>query len=713
MKEKKILVALTSILILSLLIAAVYFGLKSYPIAGLDDFLNQQYSTRFYDRNGKLLQIMPLENGLRQEFYSITDLPDELVQAFVNEEDSSFYYHPGVNPFAIIRAARQNKNEGRIVSGASTITMQLVRMIQPRKEDVTLKTKVREMVLAISLETKFSKKQILEMYLNNVPFGFLANGVGSAARTFYGTTPQNLNSEQIKILSKIPRSPSKYAPEKSFKYPNLCQHFINSVKNQYKNQNKILPPDLILSIDSDLNSFTETLIQNKLSEFTKSRIHNGAVLVVHNPTGEIFAWVGNASFNDLKHNGQIDGIITQRQPGSSIKPFLYALALESGFEPNTILPDIQMDFGSNGVYVPYNFNNMFNGPVRTRVALASSLNIPAVYLLQHLGLNSFIDKLIQLKFESIKNQSNNLGLSLALGSVEVSLYEIVQAFSVFPNDGQIFTNLSFEKKDRPADFEKVYNKDTARIICDFLSDRKARTLGFGQGNIFNTSYPSIFKTGTANQFQNIIALGATSEFTVGAWMGNYDGNTVISTTGSSAPATIVRNILDELTKEFGASDFLQPEHYEKKEICSLSGMIASDICPSKTTEYFSFQKTDFCNWHYIQNNRLQIQYPNEFQHWAKGQNHAGTIDQSEENISIKYPRNGAQFLYAPNIPSEFQKLHVTGNGGNQSPATLFCDGQNMGTVSGLLEWDIPLTKGKHVLVLQNSQSSYTTEYFVE
>lgn len=712
-------------LILKILIIAsvLFFGthlfLKLYHFDGLNEFLNQQYSTRFYDRNGKLLHIMPLENGLRKEFYSLEDLPKELVDSFIKEEDSAFYYHPGVNPLSIIRAAKQNKDEGRIISGASTITMQLVRLIKPRTNSVTLKTKINEMFLAFVLEAKLSKKQILELYLNNVPFGFLADGIGSAARTFYCTTPDKLTFEQMQVLATIPRYPSKYAPGKSFEYPSLTPHFINYVKNQYAKENKIIPPDVILSINSDLIQSTEREMQSKLSEYSKSRIHNGAVFVINNHTGEIIVWVGNASFNDDKHAGQIDGVLALRQPGSSMKPFLYALALDSGFPPATILPDIQQDFGTEGVYVPFNFNNMFNGPVRMRVALASSLNVPAVYLLQQIGIDSYMEKLFQLGYDSLKGTRENTGLSLALGASEVSLYEMVHAFSVFPNDGKILNQLTFLKTSdsEKNNFTQVYSKDTARIICDFLSDKNARTLGFGNAKVFETKYPSIFKTGTANQFQNIIALGATSEYTIGAWMGNYEGDTVISLTGSSVPALIVRELLDGLTNSSEALSFAEPELYRKQEICSLSGMKASNICPSKTLEYIqiadSKKSEQVCNWHYEKNGRVQIMYPTEYQHWAKSNNMAGSITESNDELQIRFPRNGAHFIFDPTIPAEFQKLHVTAFGEQHNPVTLYLDGQNMGYATNVLEWDIPLTRGQHKIEISNSNQFTSSEFFIE
>ena len=181
---------------------------------------------------------------------------------------------------------------------------------------------------------------------------------------------------------------------------------------------------------------------------------------------------------------------------------------------------------------------------------------------------------------------------------------------------------------------------------------------------------------------------------------------------------LVREFLDRLTKTYGYSDFPQPELFEKQEICSLSGMRASEICPSKTMEYVlkskkSSSSTQMCNWHYLRNGKIQIQYPSEYQHWAKSNNMAGTISESRGNLSIKFPRNGAAFLFDPSVPSTFQKLHVIGAGEQSQSVTLFLDGQNMGTVQGLLEWDIPLTRGHHTLVMESDGQRAVSEYTVE
>ena len=693
-------------------VLVLYCALRFIPEPALNRFVERQYSARFYDRNGILLHVMPLEDGLRREFVPLKKIPPELADAFIAAEDKNFYRHIGVDFLSIVRAAEQNRKARRIVSGASTITMQLVRMIYPRSAKADFGVKLREMLCAFRLEIKLSKRRILELYLNNVPFGFQTEGIASAARSFYGIEAASLSSltaEQMKTLAIIPRRPAEYAPQKTFVYPNLCPHFIQYVKNEYTKSGKTIPYELRLSIDSKLVEQIERGIQQKLDEFKEARIHNGAALVINNRTGEIIAWAGNASFDDDEHSGQIDGVLVKNQPGSSMKPFLYALALENGFEPSAVLPDIPQDFGSEGVYVPQNFNNRFNGPVRFRVALASSLNVPAVYLLNEVGIGKYMNCLSRLGFDSLEGMRDKTGLSLALGSGEVTLFEMTKAFSVFTRDGSVPKNLSFSPQKYDAAKISVFKSDTARIICDILSDKDARSLGFGHAKVFGTPYPCIFKTGTSNQFQNIVAFGSTSEFTAGVWMGNFEGETVIRKTGSSIPAEIARAVLDVLTKTYGAKDFPEPEFYEKRRVCALSGLAAGDLCPSSVQEFvWKNARQEKCEWHRRSESGINVVYPPEYAHWASGKNMRGT-SAAGGALKIVYPKNNAVFIYDSSLNAASQMLPVHVIGGT-SPAELLVDGKSAG-MSSTLRWHIPLTRGHHELTVRadgkEARSAYT------
>jgi len=726
------------------------------PFPELTNFLSQPYSTRFYDRNGRLLQVKALEDGLRREWYDLESLPPTIPQVFIAAEDERFYRHGGIDFFAMIRAAMQNISQGRRVSGGSTISMQVARIIIPRDKEkkVTLWTKIVEAWNALRIEAKLSKDEILELYLNNLPFGMQAEGIGSAARTYYGLTPQQLSFSQIHALAVVPRRPATYNPlqdptasyeaamvigkitdfaatpeewikavavENPYIYPMELPHFISYVENQYKKQEKKLPSQLILSVDKVLTEKAGNFVDTLLEQNQDARLTHGAVFAMDNKTGEIICWYGG-NFQE-EDGGQIDGVLVKNQSGSTMKPFIFAQALESGFVPSSIMPDVPMDFGSQEVYVPLNFNNQYNGPVPMRVALASSLNIPAVYLLYRLGVDNYLEKLFELGFDSLEGERYRMGLSLALGSGEVTLLELTRAFSVFANNGFLIDTTFISKnsivKEETTVIEKkqIYEEDTAAIICDFLSDKRARSLGFGFAEVFNTEYPAIFKTGTSNQFQNIIALGSTTGYTIGVWMGNFSGNTVIRETGSSIPAQVVRQLLDFLSSEkpATASSFPSPKNYSKVSVCTLSGMLPGKSCPSVTKEFVSvISATNLpsCHWHYNLNGKTETRYPQEYQRWLSGRNNQGSLFDFSE-LEILYPTDGAVFVYDATIPLEAQKIRVDATGSGET-ASLYVDDHFFGSSCQPFVWYVPLRPGSMNLkvFLDSSEKSKSVDILV-
>jgi penicillin-binding protein 1C len=715
---------LLALIVLCAILLLLYASLRLSPFPALNGFLNRSYSSRVYDRNGVLLQVLPLEEGLRREWYDLAALPPELVNAFISLEDKNFYHHPGVDPGAMLRALWQNAQENRPVSGASTITMQLARLIVKREPGtpVTLAVKLREGVNALRLEARLTKKKILELYLNSLPFGSNVEGVGSAARTFFGTTPARLDAAQIDALAITPRRPASYNPfanpgtgAERYVYPQGMPHFVQYAASQYA----VYPPELRLSADSALTEEINHLIRARLQEFSDARISNGSALVIDNYTGEIIVWAGSGDFFAEK-DGQINGVLVQNQPGSSMKPFLYALALEKGIAPASALPDVPTDFGSASIYVPLNFNNRFNGPVLFRNALASSFNVPAVYLLYRLGVDNYLDKLAALGFASLGGKRESTGLSLALGSGEVTLLELARAFSVFPRDGSL-PQLTYTLRQNGDPAERAaqpYTADTARIICDMLSDRRARAGGFGFADSLSPPYPAIFKTGTSNQFQDIVALGATRCYTAGVWMGNFSGETVVGKTGSSIPAEIVRAALDMLTQRDSGRPpqaFPLPDIWVKADICALSGMAPSSACPAVTGEFIPRSAAagrPVCTWHYVDGGKAGVRYPAEYQRWLSGKNtpvtlfwqpaaQGGVTDSpgSANPLRFLYPADGAVFVYDPAIPSEIQRFSVDCIGGNENRATLLGNGVPLGESERPFSWTVPLARSPLTLTV--------------
>ena len=746
--------------------------LRFSPYPQLRQFLERPYSVRYYDRYGMLLQITPLAGGLRRE--KPQAIPQQLKDVFVFAEDRRFFFHAGVDGFSLFRALFQNLSGGRRVSGASTITMQLARLIADNARTAgndsgasvrrqTLGRKIAEALNAFRLEARLSKDEILELYLNSLPFGFSTEGVASAARNFFASDIAMLSPAQIFCLAVIPRRPGMYNPienaenclssaaelqarfagnkklarkwpllaqinegdwlfasesARRFQYPFELPHLIRSINSFYQDENNLAyrknaGGEIHLSIDLALQRYLEGAIAGNVTMYYSSRLTNGAALVIDNETGEILAWVGSAGFFNNEAAGQIDGVLARNQPGSSMKPFLYAMALENGFRPTDVIADVPMTFGETEIYIPRNFNDRFNGPMLFRSALASSLNIPAVYLLYRLSVRNYSQLLFSLGFESLEQSAEDAGLGLALGNAPVSLFELVRAFSVFPRDG-IYLPVTWELRDSAADEEmqRIFSADTARLICSFLSDSSARVLAFGSARNFRTPFPAIFKTGTANQYQSIVALGATPKYSAGVWMGNFTGETVMGKTGSSIPAAIVRDTLALLHGTAGnIYEFPAPEDWRIRRVCAVSGMEPVDACLSVINEYVRPDEERMsCTWHRIVNGRSETVYPAEYQAWFTFSAREGSLDFSSRPLEIVSPRDGFVYLSSPGIGTDEIPVEVIGGEENMLRIT-----HNGGTfsVNRPFVFYLPRTGGINVLRVQNGAEEENITFTVE
>ena len=695
------------------------------PFPELKEFCAQEYSCRIYDRCGELIQVTPLRGGGRREFTPIDKIPKSLQKSFIHQEDKRFYFHHGVDLFAILNAFIQNKRSGKIIRGGSTITMQLAKIINQNNEP-SIRRKLKDVFYSYRIESKLSKKKILELYLNSIYFGSNSYGITSGARTYFGCELNQLTKEQIEVLSIIPRNPAFYNPVEHsdhfknyseavklaaskafyFQYPYKLPHFclsLSKINSTNKSQDYKLPYEIYTTIDLEISEMSQNYLREALVQASSSRITNGALLLLNNEDGSIITWLGNGDFFDYENSGQIDGVLTRNQPGSSMKPFLYALAIEKDLiQPSTVLADVPTEFGNEKLYIPENFNNRFNGPVRARIALASSLNVPAVSVLNQLSVKTYLEKLYELGFESLHENDKGIkaDLGLALGAGEVSLYELVPAFSTFVRDG-VYLPLKYDSTVKLTNGRQLYSTDTSRLICSILSDKGARSLGFGYTQTFQTDYPSIFKTGTSHQYQNIIALGATKHYTIGVWMGNFSGNTVIGKTGSSLPAWVAKNILDKLegkSENLNSNNtFAEPEHWHKERICSLSGLKADSNCRSVVTEYVKDNSNlQTCNWH-IQtksSNDIQTIFPPEYQQWFRSQPDKGLIEYSSTPLNILTPKNNSLFFYS-NQNENLQAIPFEVTGGSSESLQIFYDEKKFATINRPFIFSLPVSRGEH------------------
>lgn len=718
----------------ALFLALVVLRLMPFPELKL--FLNRRYSTRVFDCEGRLIYVLPLQEGLRREFVPYNKIPSEVRRGILNAEDKRFWFHFGIDCAAVFRALIQNVQGKKNISGASTVSMQLAKIISPSKHR-NFKAKLKDSFNALRLEIRFSKKKIFELYINNLPFGQNCEGIASAARMYFSKDLDELSESEIQFLSKIPRNPSLYSPVKrSLLYENkistVFPHYMEYLK---KNYDSVFADcyEVQLYCDLDAQIFAENVLRTALESAKESRIFNGSLYALDVQTGGVVVWVGSQEWEDDSNSGQIDGVLNLMQPGSSMKPFLYAASMEHNsygkplLQPTDVLADVPKSYGSENAYIPQNFNNRYNGPIRARVALASSLNVPAVDLLDKIGLQNYVDVLSSLGFKELEDSGERCGLSLALGAGEVSIKKLTEAFSVFTRDGKYIPAQHFKKKiflkkhrhSKDLETAQIFQTDTARIICSFLSDKKSRSLGFGYAQSFETEYPSIFKTGTSNQFQNITALGATKEFAVGAWMGNFNGHTVIGKTGSSLPAWQVRSILDFLEKRNGTPyeklKLPEPEGYHLECICSLSGKKPSAGCKETVFEYVkNGSELSLCDWHVVseKSGETEICFPAEYQQWFLNYASSGKVNYDSDLMKIETPKNGSVFYY-DSLKKVNQVIPFEVTGGHGETLFVYENGNLVLEKERPFSFSVPAVPGSHRVVLRCGEEEKVVEYLVK
>jgi penicillin-binding protein 1C len=734
----------------ALLFVKVCFMAIPYP--EIEAFEKKPYSLPILERTGKTLQILPLADGTRREYCPLARIPDEVKDIFLQSEDKNFYFHPGVDPIALCRALWLYATRGEVVSGGSTISMQLARIVSPHQSGFA--GKLAEVFDALRIEARYSKNKIFELWLANLPFGSNAVGVASASKVYFGLPLESLSPAQALMLAIIPKRPLLYNPnmnpgavkaralllahriglpldeadmdkaldsakksEAVWSWPYQAPHFVRFVADHLDATEYAKGLPVRTSLDLDLNLLIEEALNSQIEKSARNRISNGAALVVDNITGEILAYLGSENFDDPLHSGQIDGVQIRNQPGSTLKPYLYGLALDSGFTAATILPDIPSRFGGAESYVPENFAMRFSGPVRLRSALGSSLNVPAVHMLERLGVKTFVRKLGELDFISLEGYGERAGVGLAVGNLPVSLYELVQAFSVFPRNGYK-NRLTFRYvlegnviARNPSD--RVFTPATAGIIRDILSDRVSRVTGFGTHSVLNTGFTAMFKTGTSNQYNNIWALGALPRLSMGVWMGNFSGETVIGTPGSVKPAQVVVEILSHLAKTDEIFGPIEGAHQER--ICTLSGGRALPHCPSTILEYFA-EGADPppCTYHKKVDGQVITEYPSEFQVWAAeyGYYHESEQVPGTAGLAIVTPKNGAVFYFDPTVAADDQAIRIEVIGASECEISLSVNGSLYSRHGAPLVEFLPMERGSFEIMADNQDGEESVRFEV-
>jgi len=626
------------------------------------------YSAVITDRNGREIKTFLSEGDLYSSPVKIEKVSPWVILASVAAEDKRFFEHSGVDYRAVVRALWQNAKSGKAVSGASTITQQLVKNMEKRSGR-SFWSKLAELPRVFSLEKSSTKKEIMENYLNAIFYGNMSRGIEAAARRYFGVSAGELSLAQSALLSGIPQSPSKYNPavnltaavkrqklilrrmldlgfidEELYRmalsekivladsrgYP-ASLHFVNRAARLFPGGEK-----LSVSIDAALNEEAREILNSHLSALSGSNVTNGAVLAVDNATGEILAWVGSSDFFDAARSGQVDGVTSLRQPGSALKPFLYALAFLKGSKPSDLIDD--SPYFSAGKYKPRNYDESYHGPVSIRRALACSYNVPAVYMAEKLGADVFLNFLREFGFSSLSKNADFYGTGLALGNGEVTLLELVNAYSVLARGGVRLPVKYLKDGEEPGKAERIIPPEYAYMITDILSDNFARAPAFGLNSPLNLPFAFAAKTGTTKDYRDNWAVGYTPAWTVGAWVGNFNGEPMRKVSGISGAAPVVRDMAHLLNKIRPGGGFKKPKGLAEIEICPESGLLKSIRCPSGARELFHKRNapSKIC----------------DLPHSGPGQEAAGFSPGSR----LEFPKNGDVFKLDPQVPEKSQAL---------------------------------------------------------
>ncbi|MBK7978757.1 MAG: penicillin-binding protein 1C [Ignavibacteriae bacterium] len=543
---------------------------------------------------------------------SLNEITPELVKSIIEKEDKYFYWHFGVNPFAIIRAFYSNLLNKKIVSGASTITMQLARIWNPSNR--TYLNKFIEIIRAVQIEILYSKKEILEMYLNYLPYGGNIEGVKAASYIYFNRPPNKLSLAQAVTLAVIPNDPNNYRLDKDYsntklkrdiwinkfidekifdkKYlidalyeplhsnrfpiPKAAPHFCNRM---IKVSNG---PIIKSTLDLTSQKISEKLLSNYISRNRSKDVSNGAVLIMDNKTRNVLVYCGSADYNDNENAGQVDGITSIRSPGSTLKPFLYAQAFDKGIlTPKMKLYDIPMDFGG---YEPENFDNRFYGEVTAEFALKNSLNIPAVQLLQKVSINNFIQLLENAGFNRISADKTKLGLSLILGGCGTTLEELVTTYSSFSNKGN-FNNLNFLVNRNSSISKKIFSESASFLITKILSGIERPD--FPNTLIGETKLPKIaWKTGTSYGKRDAWAIGVNPKYTVGVWLGNFNGKGSPYLSGAEMAVPLLFDLFNSIDYGSDKKWFEIPFELLERKVCEETGLLPTENCKNIIYDYY-------------------------------------------------------------------------------------------------------------------------------
>tara|TARA_R110002096_G_scaffold403766_3_gene601334 strand:+ start:38684 stop:40954 length:2271 start_codon:yes stop_codon:yes gene_type:complete len=582
-------------------------------------------STVITDEDGRPLRRF-LVNGeeVISDYASLDEIPEDFINATVAAEDKRFWDHMGIDFFAIFRAIGEAIDAGYPISGASTITQQLVKITDvPRPRG--MKAKVIESVTGRKIEMFNSKEWILENYINRLPYGNMRTGCRAAAQGYFGKPLTDLSLAEAALLAALPNKPTRFNPYKNFAGARERQLWIldRMLEDEHIDESrwkraraeelvlvggkstfraphavelmaKLFPDELHpgnvqSTLNLELQQHADQAIDEHLDFIARHRLTSpflhAAVVVIENSTGSIRVLTGSRDYFD-RNGGQINGAWTARSPGSALKPFTYLLALENGFPATTVLADVPTEFPtSTGVYRPVNYDRSYAGPVLIRQALGNSLNIPAVRMLRKLGGPALLqERLKELGLTSLDKEPSEYGLGLTIGSAEVRLLELTNAYACLARLGIAKPYRFFPGEDQPG--TRLFDQDACYVLTDILSDNAARAQSFGWSNPLNfPTFRVAAKTGTSSDYRDAWTVGFTPEYTVGVWVGNFDNTPLDHFSGVAGAGPIFHSVMERLHADRPASWYPQPDTLRMVNVDPNTGHKQNDPTKPAVSEF--------------------------------------------------------------------------------------------------------------------------------
>lgn len=692
--------------------------------------------TEVRDRHGERIGYLDFRAGVKP--LPLREIPLSLQEAVLLAEDRRFYQHNGIDYPRLLSALLQQEG------GASTITQQWVRM----RADIPRRwwTKPLVMALAMLVEQRATKVQIFEAYLNHIPFAGGVEGVGAAAEYYFAKNVKALSPGEEATLAVLIRSPAGLA--RADRRKTLLVHR-NALLAQMQREGvslsqteplvlqtrqphstafhyleylaKITPrpaPALLqVTLDLNLQRQLEKNLKEEVERLKSRGVRHGALIVLDARQGDVLAYVGSADYFS-EDAGRIDGLQVARQPGSVLKAFTYALAFDQGYTAASVLPDTPGAFRSgNGVYRPRNYDERFSGPRRAREALANSLNLPALMLLDRIGPHRLHEALLSLGIP-LKREVDFYGVGLTLGNAEITPFNLVQAFTSMPRQ-DTWSSARWLMSDPAKIHRSPLKSEGTWLVTDILKDRHARMEAFGERTVFDVPFEMAAKTGTSTDYRDNWAIAWTKNHVALTWVGNHDQRPMQRVSGITGAGPLVRATMLAVHGQTPPERFTPPEAMVVRPICALSGMSPGTHCPRVVDEKFVSNTAHAeCDWHRetlaqqcdaFGGNQTVVAtyYPEEFQAWAHDhheslESQVARLCQNEEALIaavpahgeavITYPLDGAIFAMDPDLPQERQVLNL-----RMSARVQGVTWQVNGEVKDSERW--PLTRGRHQIRL--------------